>query len=392
MHFWTKKSPRAVIAVALIAVTVAACGSTTKQSSNGASAGNTTASSGSTNSGGAGSDQQGVAAAKQAIAGFVGHPGPFPTTDKLNRVPKGGVIAYVPLATPVGALTWTYLVPAAKVMGVTVKQFAAGTSATSVAQAFTAVVATHPKAVIVSGIPLDLWSRYVPQLKSQGASIVAYGQIGTAKYGLQAAQAAEGFGRTAGKLMAAYVVATWGTKSHLVFYEVPELPFVPLEQQGIRSELAAVCPGCSLRVVDIPITAIGSTAPSLVVADLQAHPDTTTAVFADDEAQIGLPAKLKVAGIDVHRIGVGPVPANLEYVKAGQEPVALGYDAAVQAWELLDQAAREIIGQKLTGPASQGVPDMQFLTPKDITFDPKNGWTGYPDYQQRFAKLWGVQP
>ena len=313
-------------------------------------------------------------------------------TDKLNRVPKGAVIDFVAITTPVSALTWTYITPAAKVMGVTVKRFAAGTSATSVAQTFTAVVATHPKAVIVVGIPLDLWSRYVPQLKSQGAPIVPYGQIGTAKYGLQAAQAAEGFGRTAGKLMAAYVVAKWGSHSHVVFYEVPELPFASIEQQGIRSELAAVCPGCSLRVVDIPITAIGTTAPGLVVADLQAHPDTTAAAFSDDEAQIGLPAKLKVAGIDVHRIGVGPVPANLEYLKTGQEPVALGYDAAVQAWELLDQAAREIIGQKLTGPASHGVADLQFLTPKDITFNPKNGWTGYPDYPQRFAKLWGVQP
>lgn len=376
MHFWTNKSPRALMAVALFAVTVAAYASTTLQSSNAAPASNT----------------KGVAAAKQAIAGYIGHPGPFPVTDKLNRVPKGAVIDVVEVTTPVSALTWAYLVPAAKVMGVTVKQFAAGNSAASIAQTFTAVVATHPKAVIVEGIPLDLWSRYVPQLKSERTQIVPYGQIGTAKYGLQAAQAAEGFGHTAGKLMAAYVVAMWGSHSHLVFYEVPELPFASIEQQGIRSELAAVCPGCSLRVVDIPITAIGTTAPGLVVADLQAHSDTTAAVFSDDEAQIGLPAKLKVAGIDVHRIGVGPVPANLEYIKTGQEPVALGYDAAVQAWELLDQAAREIIGQKLTGPASRGTPDLQFLTQKDITFDPKNGWTGYPDYAQRFAKLWGVKP
>jgi ribose transport system substrate-binding protein len=165
------------------------------------------------------------------------------------------------------------------------------------------------------------------------------------------------------------------------------------EGEGVRSELAAVCPGCSLRVVDIPITALGTTAPGLVVADLQAHPDTTAAIFPIDLAQVGLPAALKVAGIDLpHRIGVGPVPANLEYLKTGQEPVALGYDQPVQAWELLDQAARGIIGQKLTGPASRGVPVMQFLTQKDITFNPKNGWTGYPNYAKRFEQLWGVKP
>jgi hypothetical protein len=25
-----------------------------------------------------------------------------------------------------------------------------------------------------------------------------------------------------------------------------------------------------------------------------------------------------------------------------------------------------------------------------VTFDPSHGWTGYPDFPQRFAKLWGV--
>jgi hypothetical protein len=25
-----------------------------------------------------------------------------------------------------------------------------------------------------------------------------------------------------------------------------------------------------------------------------------------------------------------------------------------------------------------------------MKFDPSKGWTGYPDFAQRFAKLWGV--
>jgi ribose transport system substrate-binding protein len=391
VHFWTHKSPRAVMAVALIAVTVAAWA--TQQGSNAAYASNTPASKGSTHSGGAASAQQGVAAARQTIAAYVGHPGPFPVTDKLKRVPKGALIAYVGNTTQVSVLTYQYVSAAAKVMGVRVKQISAGDSATSAAQAFTAVVATHPKAVIVVGVNMDLWSRYVPQLKSQGAKIVAYGVTGTAKYGIHATQAAEGFARTAGKLLAAYAVAKWGSQAHIVYYPTPELAFTKTEEAGVRSELAAVCPGCSLRVVDIPITALGTTAPGLVVADLQAHPDTTAVLFPIDLAQVGLPAALKVAGINMpHRIGVGPVPANLEYLKTGQEAVALGYDQPVQAWELLDQAAREIVGQKLTGPASQGVPVMQFLTQKDITFNPKNGWTGYPNYAKRFAQLWAVKP
>jgi hypothetical protein len=31
----------------------------------------------------------------------------------------------------------------------------------------------------------------------------------------------------------------------------------------------------------------------------------------------------------------------------------------------------------------------QFLYPKDITFNPKQGWTGYPNFAKMFLKLWG---
>ena len=33
---------------------------------------------------------------------------------------------------------------------------------------------------------------------------------------------------------------------------------------------------------------------------------------------------------------------------------------------------------------------MQMLEPSDVTFDPSKGYTGYPDFPQRFAKLWGI--
>jgi len=35
---------------------------------------------------------------------------------------------------------------------------------------------------------------------------------------------------------------------------------------------------------------------------------------------------------------------------------------------------------------------MQFLTQKDITFDPTHGFSAYPEFIERFAKLWKVNP
>ena len=104
----------------------------------------------------------------------------------------------------------------------------------------------------------------------------------------------------------------------------------------------------------------------------------------------GLPAALQAAGIKVETIGNSPGPTNLQYIKEGKETAGLGFDLPVLTWTLLDQAAREIAGQKLSGPEAEGLPVSEFLTQKDITFDPSKGWTGYPDFAERFAKLWGI--
>jgi ribose transport system substrate-binding protein len=92
----------------------------------------------------------------------------------------------------------------------------------------------------------------------------------------------------------------------------------------------------------------------------------------------------------VKTIGQTPTPPNLEALKKGEQTSALGVDIAVLSWTLVDQAAREIIGQPLSGSEAEGISVVQFLTQEDITFDPSKGWTGYPEFPEKFAKLWGV--
>jgi ribose transport system substrate-binding protein len=58
----------------------------------------------------------GVAAAKEAVAPYIGKPSPFPVTEKLKEVPKGDEIDYVDCGTPICALFWEILQPAAETM------------------------------------------------------------------------------------------------------------------------------------------------------------------------------------------------------------------------------------------------------------------------------------
>lgn len=65
----------------------------------------------------------------------------------------------------------------------------------------------------------------------------------------------------------------------------------------------------------------------------------------------------------------------------------------MHARELLaqwDAAVGVDSGRPLTSGEKLGLPPIQILTKSDITVNPMNGWVAYPDFAQRFAKLWGA--
>jgi ribose transport system substrate-binding protein len=339
---------------------------------------------------GGGGGEADVAAAKAAIQPILDQPSPFPVTEPLNKVPKGAQIAFVDCGTPICSLFWELIQPAGQTMGVDISRVRAGQSADTVGTAFDTIVSQKPDGVIVAGVDVQLWQSQLTELQDADIPIVTTGIVGAADQGIEAPQAAEPESERDGARLADYVVANYGGDANVALYQVPELTFTGVVADSFTAELEDLCPGCSVRTVDIPAATLGNTAPSQVVSDLQANPDTTVAAFAIDEVAIGLPQALQAAGIDVPLVGNGPAPPNLQQVKDGEEKAVLAVDLPVLIWTTLDQVAREITGQELSGLEAEGLTDVQLLTQEDITFDPSMGWTGYPDFAERFAKLWGV--
>jgi ribose transport system substrate-binding protein len=253
------------------------------------------------------------------------------------------------------------------------------------------VVASHPDAVIIAAIEPELYKKQLQELQQDEIPIVTTGVTKAEEFGIESPQYAIAQTVQVGKLLADYVAAEVGPDAQAVFYQIPELPFSKVMEDAVEEELEAVCSQCSMRSTPISAATVANTAPSTIVSDLQANPETEVALFAAGEEEIGLPATMKAAGVNVKTIGATPTPTNLQYLKEGKETAALALDLPVLSWTLLDQAAREIVGQKLSGPEAEGLTVIQFLTQDDITFDPAKGWTGYPDFAERFAKLWGVE-
>jgi len=379
LHLLVRRTVLALSACLALALGLAACGSSgDKTSSTSSTSSSTSASSGN------------KAAADAAVKPYIGKPSPFPVTEPLKSVKKGATVAYMDCGTSICGLFWQLLEPAAKTMGVKLTRYKAGSAANTVTQAYDSALAAKPDAVIAAAIDVELWKSQLKKFQADNIPVVTTGILGTQKYGIKAAQAAESASELEGKLMADYTASKFSDAKKIAIYDVPELSFTRLVTQAYQDELKKVCPDCSTRVTHVPVATMGTSAPQQIVSDLQANSGTNLAVFSIDELESGLPAALQTAGIKVKTLGNSPSPTQLQYLKEGKETAALAVDLPVLGWTLLDQAARQMAGQALTGEEAKGISPVQFLTQADIKFDPSKGWTGYPDFAQRFAKLWGV--
>jgi ribose transport system substrate-binding protein len=380
----------AVLAVLALALVGAACGGGSDTGSSSATEAEEATSGGEEEGAEEEEGGGGAAAAKEVVAPFIGQPSPFPVTEDLKEIPKGAKVLYAECGTPICALFYQIMAPAAQTMGIDLERVKAGSAANTVSAAFDTIVSKKPDGVIVPAISIELWKNQLKELQEAEIPVVTTGVTGTEPYGIIAPQAAEASSNLEGELMANYVVAEMNPEANAVVYEVPELPFTTIIAEKFSEELGAICSSCSARTGKISVTEIGTTAPNTVVSDLQANPDTNVAAFATGESTAGLPAALQAAGIEVETLNNSPGPTELQYVKEGKETAALGFDLPVLSWTLIDQIAREMVGQELSGPEAEGIPVLQFLTKEDLQYDVSKGWTGYPDFAERFAKLWGV--
>jgi ribose transport system substrate-binding protein len=338
-----------------------------------------------------------VAAARETIEPLTQPAEEFPITEPLERLPEEGtVVAFLDNGTPVAGRTYEDMNAAAQVLGIELQRVQAGQSPQEVNAAVNSVVESEPAAVIDVAIDPALFSSQVTALQDQGIPFIAQSIVNADEFGLDDEQTAFGqAGSTAnGRILASALLAeTNGEATNIVYYNVPELPFASMEQQGVEEQLAEQCPDCELRVVDVSITEVGSTAARTIVSDLQANPDTQAFIAAVDELQIGLPAAMDVAGLDIKGMGLGGTPINLQQIADGQELGALTADYAMLAWATMDRVARELAGQEYDHSfwSEASAATAQVVTKDNVPSDFEAGYVAFPDYRERFTTLWTGQ-
>ncbi|MEU9246228.1 substrate-binding domain-containing protein [Streptomyces sp. NPDC048385] len=330
-----------------------------------------------------------TATAKRMIQSYLDKPSAFPITQPLKKSPAGKKIAYMDCGTPICALFYQISEPAAKALGMTLTRINTGQAADTVGSAFDTAVSGGYDGVFVPAIPPSLWQRGLDALHTKGIPVVTTGVTGADASKIAVRQVSEKNVKHAAELLAAYVVAEHGANVDAVLYMTPELPFVEVLSEAFQKEMKVLCGSCKVRTADIPAASLGSKAPSIIVDDLQAHPDTKTVVFGVGEQANGLAAAMKAAGLNgVEMIANSPTPETLQQIKDGSIKAGLGLDLAVIGWTAVDSLARLTTGQKADPGAVADTPPIQFLTKSNLPADVSKGWTGYPDFAQRFTALW----
>jgi ribose transport system substrate-binding protein len=378
----------ATCVVALAAVSLVACGSSSSKTatpSGSSSPTNTKTSSF--------IEAANVKAAEAAVRPYSVAPKAFPVTQPLpTKLPAGKKFVYLQCGTPICAEVGELLKPAVQALGSKFIVVNVGNTAQTAQAAVSSVAAMKPDAVLLGAIDPSLFGSGLKTLAAGGAKLVSLQLDENVKqFGITFNYLGVNLSQRNGMLLADWVIAHKGPKANVVLYTLPALNISAPVQASFLATMTENCTSCKVRVVPIDATTIGTTAPSTVVTDLQSHPSTNTAVFVSLSAAEGLPAAMKSAGVKVTTLGFGPTAGNLQDIKDGALTATLDIDFPVSTWTAVDAAARLLEGSHPTANEQNGIVPEEFLEQKQITFNPAEGWTAFPTFAQRFAQLWHLK-
>lgn len=331
-----------------------------------------------------------TAGAQEIVDAYSVPPTEFPVDVPLAASPEGLTISVLQCVTPTCGLAAKVFAEAGEAMGAEVSFVKVSAAIADQQAGMDSIIAAQPDGVIVLGIEASAVGSQIEQLTSDGVAVTTVGLADVEQYGVQAALNSNESQATWGEVLGAYAVEAHGAETEAVIYNVPELSFPPRVTAAAEETIAKFCPDCTVRVVEIPITSVGTDSPTRVVADLQANPNTNIAIFPFYDVATGLPAALSTADITIDTIGLSPSPSNLQDIKNGDLTAGLAVDVGVMFWTALDATARTALGEPLTEAEKVGIPPFQVLHADDVTFDPAGGFHAFPDFKEQFTTLWTV--
>jgi hypothetical protein len=372
------------VLTAALGLVIAACSST----SSGTSTAGTSASAGSGAAVTGISTSAGVQAAEAELKVAEARPASMNLPPVTAPIPSGKTVTFVHCGVAVCDTIAAAIKNAAAVLGWKVDVIPTNGTPASVKAAWDTVVRLHPAVAFGSGFDHTLFASEALQLQAMHVPVMNWTTTDTVGQGITFVHGGPSEVPVTGEQMAAWVVASTQGKADTLYVNLPTFVILQPVMTAFDAYYKQWCPGCELSTLSVPLTSIGTTAPSLIVSYLRAHPGINRIAVSYDGVDVGLPAALAQAGLSgkVKFIGEAPTATNLAYVQAGTEAatVALGY---YEIWAMyLDAAARALTGQSLAPDNAWKV--QQFL----VTQSNYSQGTGYapiiPNLDSQLKQIW----
>lgn len=334
-----------------------------------------------------------VDAANELVSYFEEETEGLPVTESLPEpVPSDLRVSFLDNGSAVGSIMWDSLESAADRVGVSIQRVNAGLDAQSVNAAVNTVTENAPEILIAAAVDATFFQNQLSALEDAGTTIVYVGSSNAEEFDLLDSHSGLGASTVNGEVLAAAALAfTCGTSTDFVFYRVPELNFSDPQLDAANAFLQENCQDCELRVVNIPVATMDTTASDAIVSDLQANPDTAFFVTVGDQMQIGLPAKQDLAGIDVPGMGQSSLPPNIEQIQNGSQAAGFAVDYKAYSWFAFDEGLRRHQGMEVSyDDWRPWVKATSRILTEENSADYEGGFVASETMEDEFAAMWGV--
>jgi ribose transport system substrate-binding protein len=333
-----------------------------------------------------------VAQAQAALQQFLAAPTTITQTTPLpSTPPKGKTVVWVGTSEPSNVQEQTVGAAAARALGwnFSVVDFDPANPATLDA-AFLTALAKHPVGVFESGTPQSqIASNVLSAYASAGVPIVL-----SASYPFTQTSTVLGnpdsYANDArmGDAMADWFVIDSGGAGKVILEHVPGYPILNAFTDTFKSDVAKLCPACSVKEVDVtlPEVAAGQTV-SVVTSAVRSNPSYKYVFFDDGDFAIGINSALSAAGITGEKIGGEALDAQgAAALRSGTQSAWTAFSAYYTAYASFDVLLRWI--EHAPGAAADGVQPTQVLTPSNI--GSTTVWNAPTNALAQFEMLWKV--
>jgi ribose transport system substrate-binding protein len=372
--------------ISAAAMALAACGSSTPSS---------TSSSAPKTSNSGGTSSAAFAAATAANAKFEQRPTSIGITTPVGKtIPKGKTVDFIQCGVPACVVEGDILQSATSLLGWKLARINAGTSPQQIADAYQQAVTNKPDAVIGSGFGRALFDPELKTLASMHIPVLEAFVGDTTGNGLTGVVAGPVNNSIQGKEVADYLLASSASKSATIGAVVPSgFPNMLQENQSFDATIQQQCSSCSVKLLTVPVTSIGTDLTARISSFLTANPSIQWLWDGYDDMVTGLPTALKGASINSVKVATismnGTVAADI--TQNNYVTTAIGTSFPEVYWREIDLLARYFTGQSYSVDLNDATLPFWTITSSDLPSDASSvTFANVVSYKQQFEKLWGL--